>query len=313
MSVRSTPFVRDATTGKRVTPWWLAYLLVVVVLILGVQGTVAALFASVWPVPTGSAAKQFQDAAGFGVAALLLLVWIAAFERRKLVTLGFRRPGRGIVTLLIGFIAGVVLLSIPTVFLWSVGAYEQTTAPADVSNGASGGALLILLAVAWVIQGGTEELLTRGFLLQSSAVKLPGWLAVLLPAVVFTLVHGVLLHPLPFALILLFALVASFIVLRQGALWIVIGFHAGWNFTLGNVFGIPVSGLPALSNSFMYLRPTPGAPDWLTGGSFGTEASLPAVGVLALVAGVAFLLYRRWDTRRSLGGADTESAEPVAQ
>lgn len=36
MSVRSTPFVQDGATGRRVTPWWLAYLLVFLVLIIGV-------------------------------------------------------------------------------------------------------------------------------------------------------------------------------------------------------------------------------------------------------------------------------------
>ncbi|OIJ30759.1 CPBP family intramembrane glutamic endopeptidase [Microbacterium sp. LCT-H2] len=299
MSVRSTPFIQDAATGKRVTPWWLAYILVFLVLIIGVQAGVLAVFAQAWPVEKGTPEAQLQDMISFAVAGLALLVWVVVFERRRIRTLGFRRPGRGLLTLLIGFVAGVVLLSIPTLFLWATGAYVQVDAPAASTSGASATGLLVLLALTFVVQGGTEELLTRGFLLQNGGLKFPGWLAVLLPALLFTLIHGVLIHPLPFAMIFLFALMASFLVLRTGALWLVIGIHAGWNFTMGNIFGVPVSGLPPLTTSAIFLEPAPGAPDWLTGGDFGTEASLPAVIVLIIAAAVSFIVYRRWDAARS--------------
>lgn len=299
MSIRTTPFVQDAATGKRVTPWWLAYIIVFLVLIFGVQTAALLVFAEVWPVPRGTPEEQLQEMLSFAAAGLALLVWVLLFERRKIRTLGFRRPGRGLVTLVLGFVTGAALLSIPTVFLWATGAYVQVDAPAASTSGAGATGLLVLLALTFVVQGGVEELLTRGFLLQNSGLTLPGWLAVLLPALLFTLLHGVLIHPLPFAMIFLFALMASFLVLRTGALWLAIGIHAGWNFTMGNIFGVPVSGLPPLTTSAIFLEPAPGAPDWLTGGDFGTEASLPAVIVLIVAAALSFVIYRRWDTARS--------------
>ncbi|MFE6967506.1 type II CAAX prenyl endopeptidase Rce1 family protein [Agromyces sp. NPDC057679] len=308
MSVRSTPFVQDGATGRRVTPWWLAYLLVFLVLIIGVQAGVLAIFAATWPVEHGSPEAQLQDMISFAAAGLALVLWVVLFERRRVRTLGFRRPGRGILTLVAGFVAGIVLLSIPALFLWSIGAYESVDAPEGASSGWNALPLLILLALTFVVQGGTEELLTRGFLLQNGGLKFPGWLAVLLPALLFTLIHGVLVHPLPFAMIFLFALFASFVVLRQGALWIAIGVHAGWNFAMGNLYGIPVSGLPPLSTSAVYLQPVADAPDWLTGGDFGTEASVPAVIVLLVAAAVAFVVFRRWDARREAGLPETEPA-----
>ncbi|WP_158597293.1 type II CAAX prenyl endopeptidase Rce1 family protein [Microbacterium telephonicum] len=122
----------------------------------------------------------------------------------------------------------------------------------------------------------------------------------LLPALIFTLVHGVLLKPLAFTSVFPYAHFASFVALRVGSLWLVIGIHAGWNFAMGNVYGIAVSGLPAKSTSFVFLEPAAGAPDWLTGGEFGTEGSLAADITLLAAAVIAFLVFRAWDKQRSV-------------
>ena len=57
--------------------------------------------------------------------------------------------------------------------------------------------------------------------------------------------------------------------LRTRSLWMPWGIHFGWNFTLGVVFGLPVSGL----NDFaIAVQGTAEGPLWLTGGSYGIEA-----------------------------------------
>jgi|GEM_PF-3208759 Predicted metal-dependent membrane protease len=292
--VDRVPFVQDATTGKRVTPGWLAYVLVFGVLIIGVQSAAYLVLDQAAHQSVGSAGAQLQQALTFGAAGVVLVVWVVLFERREVHTLGFRAPGRGVLTMLGGFVAGVVLLSIPALFLWAIGAYTVAAPPAGAVSGWSAAGLLGVLAVSFFVQGGAEELLTRGFLLQNSGIKLPAWVAIAVPALAFTLIHGVATKPLPFAMIFLYALFASFVVLRTGSLWLMIGIHAGWNFTMGNLYGIPVSGLDPLSTSAIFLAPTPGAPDWLTGGSFGTEASVPAVLLLAILAGATFVVFRNW-------------------
>ncbi|WP_186307673.1 CPBP family intramembrane glutamic endopeptidase [Microbacterium sp. 1.5R] len=301
MSLRSNPFVEDALGGRRLTPWWIALPLVFLVLILGVQTAANAALGAFWNPPAGSPASQLKETITFAVAAVVLILWVTLFERRRIWTLGFRRPRTGVLVMLGGLLAGGIAISIPALFLWGIGAYERVTPPEDAVTGPSAGVLLVLLALTFFIQGGTEELLTRGYLLQTGGAALPAWLAVLLPALLFTLIHGVIGDPLPFATIFLYALFASFLVLRLGSLWLVIGFHAGWNFTMGNIYGIPVSGLPPLSTSAMYLQPAEEAPDWLTGGDFGTEASLPAVIVLATLTLIAFFAYRRSPARRARG------------
>ncbi|WP_298866413.1 hypothetical protein [uncultured Microbacterium sp.] len=36
-----------------------------------------------------------------------------------------------------------------------------------------------------------------------------------------------------------------FVMFWQNSLWLIIGMQAGWNWALGNVWGIPVSGIDA--------------------------------------------------------------------
>lgn len=256
------------------------------------------MLARTWVVLVGTPQAQLQEAITFASGLVGLFLWVVLYERRSIASLGFRRPGRGALTLLAGVVVGIVLNTIPTVFLWATGAYELGTPPQGSVSGVAAVPLLLLIVVFVLVQSGTEETLTRGFMLQSSGVALPGWLAVLLPAIVFTLFHGVTTKPYAFGSIFFFALMVTFVVLRQGALWIAIGIHTGWNFAMGNLYGISVSGLPPHTTSAIFLEQNPTSPAWITGGEFGTEASLPADIVLAIAALVAFLVFRRWDRDR---------------
>jgi hypothetical protein len=64
-------------------------------------------------------------------------------------------------------------------------------------------------------------------------------------------------------------------------LWLPWGIHFGWNATLGSVLGLPVSGFRFFN---VYARTTATGPKWVTGGSYGVEAS--AVGALAILVGI---------------------------
>lgn len=74
----------------------------------------------------------------------------------------------------------------------------------------------------------------------------------------------------------------------SGTLWLPIGIHWSWNYFQGPIFGFAVSGngTPSLIN------PVIEGSEWLTGGSFGAEASIPAF-VLGLALAIVFLLLPR--------------------
>lgn len=74
------------------------------------------------------------------------------------------------------------------------------------------------------------------------------------------------------------------LLVRTGSLWLLFGYHFGWNACSGNLFGLMVSGMDVTHTVWVT---TLSGSDWLTGGSYGFESSLPAVicelGFLSLV------------------------------
>ena len=74
----------------------------------------------------------------------------------------------------------------------------------------------------------------------------------------------------------------------SGTLWVPIGIHWSWNYFQGPVFGFAVSG----NGTQSLINPVIQGSDWLTGGTFGAEASLPAF-VLGLALAIVFLLLPR--------------------
>src|SRR6202044_1080074 len=78
-------------------------------------------------------------------------------------------------------------------------------------------------------------------------------------------------------------LAADFMLTRR--LWLCIGIHIAWNFTQGGIFSVAVSG----GKSTGLLQSRMVGPDWLTGGTFGAEASVVAV-LVCLAAGIALIL-----------------------
>lgn len=94
---------------------------------------------------------------------------------------------------------------------------------------------------------------------------------------------------LSIASIILSGLTMGLYMLKTDNLWGVAGLHAAWNFTQGNIFGVAVSGSGA-GASLLSFSAKAGAPEWLSGGSFGTEGSL--FSCLVELFFIAILVYQ---------------------
>ena len=159
-------------------------------------------------------------------------------------------------------------------------------------------------AAAWrgaslAIEAGVfEEVLVRGVVLRLTWRAFGPWWALAISAALFGLGHianpGATLFTTACVAVEAGVMLAAFYALT-GRLWVPIGFHAAWNFTQGYVFGAAVSG-GRFGDAIASSTGRSGQPDWLTGGAFGPEASLPALALCSALG--AATLWLAWRTGR---------------
>jgi membrane protease YdiL (CAAX protease family) len=255
--------------------WWLAAFLGVLAILL---------------FPTIIASAHLgHDVTVLDQTILILLATIAvqAMRRKPLWEVTGRLNFRWALHLVAGAGLGAALMLVPALFLWSGGWVAWRPTGAEVS--ALMAAVLLMAGVAFA-----EELLFRGVLFQRLIDGVGVWPAQLIVAAFFVLTHlnnpgmegatriwaGVNI----FAASLLFGLAY----VRAKSLALPIGLHFMANVTQGVILGFGVSG---------NAEPSLLAPEfstqnaWLTGGSFGLEASLP--GLIAVVGLLFLLAFRR--------------------
>jgi uncharacterized protein len=228
--------------------------------------------------------------AGFWMAAILvsafvmfyfiLWAWVALFEKRPFWTMGYELK-HAIPQYLRGFLIGAVIFSGAVGILVLFGAVEMEAGdPSQVGVAALGGVLIVL--VGWVVQGGAEEILLRGWALPIIGARYKPWIGLLVSSLIFAIMHG--LNPnislLPLLNLALFGVFAGLYAMREGSLWGISALHSVWNWIQGNIFGFKVSGMDVGGGSLLNLK-TVGA-DWLTGGAFGPEGGLAITAVLVV-------------------------------
>lgn len=162
------------------------------------------------------------------------------------------------------------------------------------------GQTLIFSAMLFVLAALAEEALFRGYPLQTLTRAKLVWLAVLLTSVPFAAVH--LRNPnvaagFTFINTSLAGVWLAVAYLRTRSLWFPLGVHWAWNWALGSLYGLPVSGITDLA-PYPLLHGVDLGPAWLTGGSYGIEGGLACT--VTLMVSTLFI----WRTR--LVGATPE-------
>jgi uncharacterized protein len=240
-------------------------------------------------IPIGLFKIDFDSSIAMFANELVLLFSITAsiflarkfLDRRPIVSLGLELNQRALLDVLVGilitFFQMGLIYGIEIALGWTkFDGFAWQTESGPAIAGGLGIWLGIFLIVGW-----QEELLSRGYHLQSLESGLNTFWAVLISSSVFAALHlrnpnaswistlGIVLAGLFLAL--------PYILTRQ--LWLSIGLHIGWNFFEGVVFGFPVSGL---DNIFRLLRHTVSGPELWTGGAFGPEAGLLVIPAIVL-------------------------------
>lgn len=221
----------------------------------------------------------------FGFIILTVFRWTRKVEKRPIQTLGFYRENF-LSNLLKGFGLGLALFLLTLLGLVALGQYRFES----INLNPYSLVFVIFTVPFWILQGTTEEVVARTWLLPQLASRTNLKLAVVVSSLFFTLLHAGNsgLTPLSLVNIFLFGVAMSLYLLKTDTIWGIGGIHGAWNFAQGNLFGVLVSGQSS-GTSIMKFTPQ-GNQDWLSGGSFGIEGSIMSSIILFLL--ILYLAYQ---------------------
>jgi CAAX protease family protein len=169
------------------------------------------------------------------------------------------------------------------------------------------GQTLAVSLIVFVFAAAAEEILFRGYPLQTLTRARLAWLGILLTSVPFAVVHLANPNVVPGFTFVNTALAGIWLAvayLRTRSLWLPLGLHWSWNWVQASLLGLPVSGIERLTPAPL-LRAFNVGPDWLTGGAYGIEGG--AACTVALLVSIVVIwrakLFARADVPENTTGA----------
>lgn len=223
----------------------------------------------------------------FVFISLLVFFRVKVIEKRSLSSIGFNK-NNWLKKYSLGFLIGLAMMSIIVLILLPFGYITVDKNPIQ-PVGVSAIASVLVILFGWIIQGATEEIVTRGWLLNILSTKYNIGVGLLISSTLFGLMH--LTNPnvnyIAVINIILVGLFYGLYVIKTNDLWAVCGMHSAWNFAQGNLFGFEVSGLDVSVGSLIDLNLV--GSDFVTGGIFGPEAGITATFIL--LASIGILLF----------------------
>ena len=212
----------------------------------------------------------------------LLAGWILlALDGRKPGALGFYlSPGVPLEGLL-GLSLGVGVAALVVLGMVLLGGIRWGPEAGSAGDFLRDGAIALWF---FTLPAAAEEALFRGYFLQALAEKWGALGALWGTSLIFGVVHltNPNTSPLGIGNIVMAGVFLGAVYLKTASLWWATGAHLGWNWALGFLADLPVSGLE-LADSPLYEGLPQGAA-WVSGGAFGPEGSLLATLGFALAA-----------------------------
>lgn len=223
----------------------------------------------------------------FAFISLLVFFRVKVIEKRSFSSIGFNK-NNWLKKYSLGFLIGLAMMSIIVLILLLFGYITIDKNPIQ-PVGVSAIASVLVILFGWIIQGATEEIVTRGWLLNVLSTKYNIGVGLLISSTLFGLMH--LTNPnvnyIAVINIILVGLFYGLYVIKTNDLWAVCGMHSAWNFAQGNIFGFKVSGLDVSVGSLIDLNLV--GSDFVTGGIFGPEAGI--IATFILLASIGILLF----------------------
>ena len=131
---------------------------------------------------------SLQLITAFGFVYVILWAWLKFFEKRPFWTLGFELKN-AIKQYARGFLFGMLMFVGSVAILGAFGSVAFESGDSSKQGVAAIGGVILVL-IGWVIQGGAEEVLIRGWALPVIGARYKPWLGLLISSLIFVLLHG---------------------------------------------------------------------------------------------------------------------------
>jgi membrane protease YdiL (CAAX protease family) len=273
--------LEDAKLSSYIPNFLVASLISICMVFLGSAFTAASLFVDMEPYLK---LAIFDLMIGFGMTTVICMMYVKFTEKRSIVGLGFYKSkfkhyfsglGIGIVMFALIVLASNLLGGMET--SWNSSGFKLN--------------VIVIIFLGFVIQGGTEEVIYRGWLLPILGAKYNLKLSIIISSVMFALLHS--MNPgmtiMPVINLTLFGVFAALFALAEDSIWGICGFHSAWNWVQGSVFGVKVSGTTVPGGSVLSSTPIEGQ-DLISGGAFGIEGSVLCS--IAFLIGIVYLVIK---------------------
>jgi uncharacterized protein len=227
------------------------------------------------------------------VISLVGAVLISWFCGRYLEDLPFNAVGWSLhkswfTQTLFGLMIGTITLLIACSFAMPIGNLSF-----NFNHSANFGSILQTIfssLMVFSIAAASEEVLFRGYILQTFSRAKLAWVGILITSLPFAVAHlgnpdANYISTLNTALAGVWLGVAY---LKTRSLWFAFGVHFAWNWVQGAILGLPVSGIKNITPSPL-LHSIDQGPTWLTGGTYGIEGGIPCT--IALIVSTLIIWF----------------------
>lgn len=233
---------------------------------------------------------------GFVIFLLLTLLYFGFVEKKTIKSIGFSGNP-------IDYLAGALLAVILLVIIISIGCIFDSIIFCGFNTDVNVKSLLLWI-LAFGIQGATEEIMCRGFLLNSLKNRISMPLAIMISSTAFVVPHlsSLLEADFVYAIVgiinlYLISIIFSILVLLRSNIWIACGLHSIWNFMLYVIMGLSLSGSENITKGVILFEVKDTS--ILNGAEYGIEASVITTIVLGMLL---FAMAKRWKGRFEKSG-----------
>ncbi len=234
---------------------------------------------------TLSAPIEMRIYFAYAEAIIFFFVFLAAYglyarfiEKRKAFEisskLSWKESGKG-------FLISIALVGAVVALLAVIGSYRIADLNPDKK-------VVIDLFMKFMIGALLEEIIFRLIIFRLTEELLGTWIALVIQAVLFGFAHMANDNSTfftSFSVIIVGGIIYTGAFMYTRRIWLALGLHAGWNYFQSGIFGMPNSGTAYKGLIFPDIQ----GKEWITGGSWGIEASYIAI-LAALIAGVYFII-----------------------